>query len=394
MKVLVCNAGSTSLKFKLYDMPECKVMAQGRVERVGSENDAIFEYENTLTGTEVKKQKLDIPDYKVGVEEFLRHLTSKEYGVISDIEEIARVGFKTVLSKNYNGVHELTEDVMDGMKDWLVLAKVHNAAYIKTIEVMRSVLPKALFVGVFEPGFHKDIPMERRIYGLPYEWYEKYGVQRLGYHGASHGYIAGVLNEKSSDGYRAISCHLGGSSSICAIKDGKSVDISFGMSLQSGLIHANRVGDMDCDLYDFLRHEGLSDDEITAGFVKNGGLLGISGVSNDLRYIQEEANNGNERAQLAIDVFVSGIVHYIGSYYVDLEGLDYLVFTAGIGEKSSFVRKSVCDKLAVLGVKIDDEKNDVCSGELDISHSSSKVKVLVIPANEELGIARNTYNYK
>ena len=225
----------------------------------------------------------------------------------------------------------------------------------------------------------------------PYEWYEKYGVQRLGYHGASHGYIADVLNSRGHD-YKAISCHLGGSCSVCAIENGKSVDISFGMSLESGLIHNNRIGDMDSSIIYFLRSEGLRDEEILQGIQKKGGLLGISGVSNDLRYVLEAAEQGNERAKLAVGVFVTGIVHYIGAFAMDLGRLDYLVFTAGIGEHSAVIRSMVCEKLGLLGVSLDPEKNAQDAEE--ISSADSKVKVLVIPTNEELGIARRTYEYQ
>ena len=256
---------------------------------------------------------------------------------------------------------------------------------------MRSFLSDAKFIGCFETAFHQTIPMGRKIFGVPYEWYEKYGVQRLGYHGASHGYIADVLNEKNIE-YSAISCHLGGSCSICAIENGKSVDTSFGMSLESGLIHANRVGDMDTSMSYFLKDEGLSDEEILQGLQKKGGLLGISGVSNDLRYVIEAAEEGNERAALAVDVFVTGIVHYIGAFAMDLGKLDYLVFTAGIGEHSDYIREKVCAKLNLLGVKLDEDANKK-SDEV-ISAADSKVKVLVIPTNEELGIARRTYEYR
>ena len=393
MKVLVCNAGSTSLKFKLYEMPQCEVLATGKVERVGSSDDAIFGYCNCATNYKVDVGGQNIPDYQVGIEKFLHELTRGEGAVLSDISQIDRVGYKSVLSKGHYGIHEIDEGVMQGMRDFFALAPVHNSAYLKAIETVQAVLPDAKHVGVFETAFHRDIPMERKIYGIPYEWYETYGIQRLGYHGASHGYIADVLNKEGSE-YCAISCHLGGSASICAIENGKSVDTSFGMSLETGLIHANRVGDMDPTMVYFLRQEGLSDEEILTGLQKKGGLLGISGVSNDLRYVIEAAEAGNARAKLAVDVFVTGIVHYIGSFFVDLGKLDYLVFTAGIGEHSSHVRKLVCDKLKALGVVLDNEKNEACHGEAVISAEDSKVKVLVIPANEELGIARRTYEYQ
>ena len=390
MKVLVCNVGSTSLKFKLYDMPGCTVLAQCGVERVGSVDDAIFSYRNLLSGYSAKLEHQRIPDYKTGIEMYLQYLCAADTGVIGAVAEIERVGYKATLSKGHFGIHELDDDVLRGMEDWIALAPLHNRAYLDAVAVMRQFLPAAMFVGCFETAFHRDIPLERKVFGVPYEWYENYGVQRLGYHGASHGYIADVLNGKSTE-YAAISCHLGGSCSICAIQDGKSVDTSFGMSLESGLIHANRVGDMDTSMAYFLRAQGLSDEEILAGFQKNGGLRGISGVSNDLRYVLEAAQNGNERAQLAVDVFVTGIVHYIGAFYLDLGRLDYLVFTAGIGEHSAPIRAMVCEKLRPLGIRLDEEKNRADAPE--ISAPDSSVKVLVIPTDEELGIARRTYEY-
>ncbi|MBQ2633380.1 MAG: acetate/propionate family kinase [Oscillospiraceae bacterium] len=391
MKVLVCNVGSTSLKFKLYDMPDARVLAQCGVERVGSDYDAIFRYENCLTGQKNAFDKADIPNYESGIRLFLDYLTGADMGVISAVTEIERVGYKATLSKGHFGIHELDEEVLQGMEDWLSLAPLHNRAYLDAIAVMRGFLPEARFIGCFETAFHRDIPLERKIYGVPYEWYERYGVQRLGYHGASHGYIADVLNEQGRD-YKAISCHLGGSCSVCAIENGRSVDTSFGMSLESGLIHANRVGDMDTSMSYFLRSEGMSDEEILQGLQKKGGLLGISGVSNDLRYVIEAAQNGNERAKLALDVFVTGIVHYIGAFAMDLGRLDYLVFTAGIGEHSALLRERVCEKLGLLGVMLDEEKN--AKNEKVISAADSAVRVLVIPTNEELGIARRTYEYQ
>ena len=390
MKVLVCNVGSTSLKFKLYEMPGDTVLAQCGIERVGSDHDAIFKYENCRDKAKAAFDKVHIPDYESGIRMFLDYLTSGEIGVIKAVTEIERVGYKATLSKGHFGIHELDEDVLKGMEDWISLAPLHNRAYLAAIRVMRTFLPEARFIGCFETAFHRDIPLERKIYGVPYEWYETYGVQRLGYHGASHGYIADVLNERGKT-YKAISCHLGGSCSVCAIENGKSVDTSFGMSLESGLIHANRAGDMDTSMSYFLPGQGLSDEEILNGLQKNGGLMGISGVSGDLRYVLEAAEAGNERAKLAVDVFVTGIVHFIGAFAMDLGGLDYLVFTAGIGEHSDYIRAHVCEKLSLLGAQIDEEKNR--RSESDISAEGSAVKVLVIPTNEELGIARRTFEY-
>ena len=312
---------------------------------------------------------------------------------MADIREVERVGYKATLSKGHYGVHEIDEAVLQGMHDWISLAPLHNRAYIDAIQVMQEVLPNARSIGAFETAFHQNIPLERRLFAVPYEWYENLGVQRLGYHSASHGYIADVLNIEKKE-YAAISCHLGGSCSVCAIENGKSVDTSFGMSLESGVPHANRIGDMDPSIVYFLHHEGLSDEEILRGFQKKGGLLGISGVSNDLRYVIEAAEGGNARAQLAIDVFVTSIVHYIGAFYLDLGRLDDLVFTAGIGEHSAYIRRRVCEKLAPLGVRLDMEKNEACHGEAVISSADSAVCVRVIPTDEELGIARRAYEYQ
>lgn len=388
MKLLVCNAGSTSLKFKLYEMPQTRVLATGKAERVGSADDAIFAYRNCLTGYTVQQEGQSIPDYRVGIEKFLDCLTSGAGAVLSSLAQIERVGYKTVLSKGHYGVHELDADVMQGMRDYLALAPVHNSAYLKAIETMQGVLPNARHVGVFETAFHRSIPLERKLYGVPYEWYEQYGIERLGYHGASHGYIADVLSSEKRE-YAAISCHLGGSASICAIDSGRSVDTSFGMSLETGLIHANRVGDMDPTMVFFLEHMGLSEEEIRTGLQKKGGLLGISGVSNDLRYVLEAAHAGNARAKLAVDVFVNGIVHYIGAFYLDLGRLDDLVFTAGIGEHSPEIRRLVCSILTPLGVVLDEAAN--AQNAPIISAPDSRVCVRVIPTDEELGIARRTY---
>lgn len=388
MKILVCNAGSTSLKFKLFDMPCEHVMATGNVERVGSSDDAVFRYENMLTKAQVNLKHCSILDYKAGIGLFTDCLTSDENGVIQSFEEIERVGFKTVICRTCFSTHELTEEIIQGMRDWEILAPVHTRAYIESINAMKKTLPKAVMIGVFETDFHKTIPFERRIYGVPYRWYEELGIQRLGFHGASHRYVAECLSAQKQH-YRAISCHLGGSGSICAILDGRSIDTSFGMSLETGLIHANRVGDMDPTMIFYLEQSGLKKEEIMDGLQKTGGLYGISGVSGDLRYVEKASAQGNERAKLALDAYVNGIVHYIGAFAMDLEGLDDLVFTAGIGEHSAVVRRAVCDKLLVLGVRIDESKNQ--SNCPIISTDSSDVVVHIIPTDEELVVARRTF---
>jgi acetate kinase len=371
-------------------MPSSEVLAECKIERLGSDNDAIFIFHNIAGAQKLELEKQNIPDCRKAIALFFEQLVPE---VLSSLDDIGRVGFKTVLAKGYYGVHELTEEVLQGMRDRLSIAQSHNEPYLKAIDVMRSMLPNAGLIGCFETAFHQTIPLERKMYGIPYEWYEKYEIQRMGYHGASHSYIADVLNEKIGAEYKAISCHLGGSCSICAIENGKSVNTSFGMSLQTGIPHSTRVGDMDCDMLLFLKEQGLSDEEIQYGLKKNGGLLGISGVSGDLRYVQAAAEEGNMRARLAIDVFVNSIVHYIGAFFTTMGGMDILVFTGGIGENSSLIRELVCRKLECLGLKIDFEKNIHCQGAAELELQASNIRIAVIPTNEELGIARRTYEY-
>ena len=391
MKILICNAGSTSLKFKLYDMPAEEVLASGGVERVGSTDDAIYKYDNASRGVSLREEKQSVPDYETGIRRFLSDLTDAERGAIGSVADIDRVGFKTVLSRGYYGVHELTEPVLQGMRDMYAAAPAHNGPYLAAIEALRAVLPEAMFVGAFETDFHRTIPLDRCVYGVPYEWMKKYGVRRMGYHGASHSYVASLLNEWEGKKYRAISCHLGGSGSICAIENGESRDSSFGFTLQTGLIHNNRVGAMDADIIHYLRAQGLSDEEIEHGMTKNGGLKGISGVSGDLRYVLEAAEAGNERAKLAVDVYVTGIIRYIGAFAAELGGLDCLAFTGGIGENSAVIRKMVCERLEYMGVRLSARRNTKEKGDRSISKKRSKVRVYVIAANEELGVARKTY---
>ena len=244
MKLLVSNVGSTSLKFKLFDMPEERVLCEAKIERVGSRDAAIMSYRSHLSGARFSAEGLCIPSYAEGIALFLEKLTGDETGVIKGVEEISAIGFKTVLSRGYYGVHELTDEVMENMREYLYIAPVHNAAYIEAIGQFKAVLPDVPMIGVFETAFHREIPLERALYSIPYEWYEKYGIRKMGYHGASHGYIAQQA-AKLGRAERVISCHLGGSCSICAILDGKSVDNSFGFSLQTGVMHANRAGDID-----------------------------------------------------------------------------------------------------------------------------------------------------
>lgn len=335
MNILVCNAGSTSLKFFLYEMPSEKVIAMQRQERV--------------------------TDYEKGIREFLETIP----GVGIDA-----VGFKTVLSKDHYGVHRIDEDVIRGMEEYMVVAPAHNTFYLKAIRTFQKVMPEVPLVGVFETAFHQTIPEVNYLYPLPYEWYEKYGIRKFGYHGASHGYVAECLTKELGKQYKAVSCHLGGSSSITAIVDGKSFDTSFGMSLQCGVPQGGRCGDIDPFLVFFMHEQaGMSYEEIERALGSNSGLLGVSGISNDLRDIEKAAREGNRRAELAIEMYIREVAGYIGRYAALMGGLDAVAFTGGIGEKSKRVRQGVLERLAFL----------------------PELQVFVIPANEELGVARKTY---
>lgn len=388
MKVLISNVGSTSLKFKLYEMPQEKTLCAARIERVGSMTDAVFSYENRLSGEALREEGIAVPDYSSGINRFLAAMTSERSGVVPGVSEIAAVGFKTVLAKGFYGVHELSEDVLQGMRDYLFVAPAHNGPYLEAIASFERLLPNARRVGVFETAFHATIPIERRMYAVPYEWYQKYGIMRMGYHGASHGFIARESAGKYGAARRLISAHLGGSCSLCAIENGVSVDTSFGFSLQTGIPHAARAGDTDAYLVPFLINEGLSMDEIMDGLGKNGGLLGVSGVSSDLRSVEEAAADGNGRAQLAIEIFVAAVRRYIGAFYAELGGLDRLVFTGGIGENSASTRSAVCAGLRHMGIELDEARNEALRGEGVISRDGAPVQILVIPTDEEIGMAR------
>jgi acetate kinase len=387
MNVLVCNAGSTSLKFKLYGMPAETVAAECRIERIGDPGGGLFRYENLKNGRTVAEDHKVIADYEAGINTFLALLTDPESGVITDISGIGAVGYKTVLSKGHYGVHVIDDAVLKGMEDYMVVAPAHNTFYLQAIRTFQKIMPKTPMVGVFETAFHQTMPKEAYIYSTPYEWYEKYGLRRYGYHGASHSYVADCLTGRLGEKYRAVSCHLGGSGSLTAIEDGQSVDTSFGFSLQAGLPQMSRAGDIDpYFIFYLMKAEGMSMEEVEQGLRKKGGILGISGVSGDLRDVEEAAEK-NERAQLAIDIYCREIVRYIGGYTAIMGGLDAIAFTGGIGENSKTVREKVLSHFAFLG--LERSTDDAACGEISqLTTDTSPLRVFVIPANEELGIAR------
>ena len=386
MLILVCNAGSTSLKFKLLSFPKELVLAECGIERIGDPGKGIWKF--GANDERVRMDNIDVPDYETGIGMFMQSL--HENGIAA-VEDIDCIGFKTVMAKGFDGIHELTDEVMEATRVFLPVAPVHNKAYIECIDVMKRLFPDVLLMGVFESAFHATIPEYERIYALPWQWYSEYGIKRLGFHGASHGYIAGRVGELYGQQHRAISCHLGGSSSICAIKDGASMANSFGFTPQTGIPHSSRAGDFDIFSLPYLDSLGKTVDQVLDELSHDGGVKGISGVSNDMREIEQAAQTGSERALLAMKHYSNEIVKHIGAYYACLGGLDTLVFTAGIGENSIEIRRMICEALIHMGIELDEEKNKHAQGECTISTPSSKVRVCVLPTNEELALSRQLY---
>ncbi len=388
MKILVANVGSTSFKFKLYEMPAEQILAQGRIESIGSV-DSPYQFE--VGGSKVSGSER-FPDYKDAISMTIKFLTEGENAVLSSLASLSAVGFKTVHGKGMRECRYLDEQTLVAMEAYNFLAPAHNPPYINAIRIFASLIPQTPLVGLFEPAFHRNIPDYAYTYGIPYELAEKHEIRKYGFHGASHRYIAErapallALDPRSA---RIISCHLGGSSSICAIKNGQSVDTSMGFSPQSGILNAKRCGDLDPFIALYLQKvEGFSTDQVADLLHAKSGLLGIAGTSGDMKQIVQAAEQGDDRARLAIDAFCYGVKHYIGAYFVTLEGLDALIFTGGIGERGALVRRKICQGLECLGVQLDGGANELADGEQVISSPESKVTVAVIPTNEELIVAR------
>ena len=396
MLVLLCNVGSTSLKFKLYQMPREHLIMESKIERIGEQNNSLIRYSHKDKNKEYHEENRTVANFDAGIRLFLELLLDQEIGAVATIEEIDAVGFKAPHAKQITGTQIVDERVLAAMEDYSVVNPLHNPPYIDAMRLFQRILPGTPLVAVFETAFHATFPEKAQTYGIPAQWREKYGFRRYGFHGASHGFIASQVTEFSGRGtYRMISCHLGGSSSICAVKDGRSIDNSFGFSSQSGIDHANRSGDLDVfiPLYLMIR-EGYTAEQIKDELITNAGLKGIAGNSNDMRDILIAAGRGDDQAKLAIDVYCYEIIKYIGAYYAVLGGLDYLVFTGGIGENSATIRERICDALSHMGITLDKTRNDTCisNGIQTISRDISDVKILVIPTNEEIGIAREAYN--
>ena len=394
MKILVINSGSSSIKYRLFDMTDESLLAKGLVERIGIKDSLINHY--PAVKDSIKKQ-IDIPDHRKGIALVIEALLNKQYGVIKDISEIAAVGHRVVHGgEKYSGSVLINKEVMDTLNEFIELAPLHNPPNILGIKVCQELLPNIPQVGVFDTAFHQTIPEHAYLYGIPYYYYQKYRIRRYGFHGTSHKYVAQKAAEmlnRDLKKLKIITCHLGNGSSITAVQDGKSIDTSLGFGTISGVIMGTRCGDVDPAVIPYLMEkENLNFEEINDILYKKSGFLGLSeGISSDKRDLEEKAEQGDRKAQRTLKVLHYGIKKYIGAYVAAMNGLDALVFTAGIGENSPRLRKEVCRDLSYFGIKIDDNKNDKLKGERAIiSTDDSRVAVLVIPTNEELVIARDT----
>ena len=389
MKILSVNAGSSSLKFTLFDMPEEKELISGVFERIGIENSF---YTIKLNGEKIKKET-ELKDHKAAFELLVKELIDNK--IVDSLDEIAGIGHRIVQGGSYFDKTVLaTEDNISIVEKLSSLAPLHNLAAVVGIRAAQSVFPNATQTLVFDTAFHQTMEEEVYLYPVPYEWYTKYAVRRYGAHGTSHKYVSMRANEiLDNEDARLITCHIGNGASISAVKAGKCVETSMGLTPNAGLMMGTRCGDIDATILPYIMEEtGMSAKEMDTALNKQSGLLGISGVSSDSRDIEDGINNGDERCILAQKMYVKRIVDFIAKYYVELGGCDAIIFTAGVGENSISTRMEVMEKLACLGVKPDEERNNVRGKEALISADNSKIPVYVIPTNEELMIATDTYN--
>ena len=391
MKILVLNCGSSSLKYQLINMETEEVLASGKYERIG-EKEAFITHK--VNG---QKIKIDNPAYNhtEAIEFTLKQLTNPEYKVIDSLDEIEAIGHRLVHGgEKISESVVINENVENVLKEYSDLAPLHNPACILGIEACKNVMPGKPMVGVFDTAFHQSIPKERYIYPIPYEYYKKYGIRKYGFHGTSHMFVSQRLAEiegKDIKDLKIVTCHLGQGSSICAVQGGKSVDTSMGLTPLGGIPMVTRSGDLDPSILLYLmKKEKLSPEQMENILNKESGVSGISGLAPDFRVIEQESYNDNETAKIAMESFKYAIASYIAKYAVAMNGVDYIVFTGGVGENQINIRKGICEQLAFMGVDIDEEANNMRGEEKVISKPSSKVKVYVIPTNEELMIAKET----
>ena len=395
MKILVLNCGSSSIKYALYNMDDKSVMTSGGAERVGL--DEAFVKVKMPDGTK-KKVMHDIPEHTEGVKFIFSLLTDPETGVIKSLDEIDAVGHRMVHGgEKFNKSVVLNDEVLEVFKSVSDLAPLHNPANLKGVKAVSELMPGLPQVGVFDTAFHQTMPAHSYLYAIPYELYEKYGVRRYGFHGTSHRYVSQRVCEFLGVNYnekKIITCHIGNGGSVAAVENGKCVDTSMGLTPLEGLMMGTRSGDIDGGAVTFLEKKlGLDADGMSNLLNKKSGVLGITGISSDMREIDDAIANGNERAKLALDMYNYRIKKYVGAYAAAMGGCDIIVFTAGVGENQYQMREAVCENMEYMGVKLDKEKNKTVRGvEEVISTPDSKVTVCVIPTDEELMIATDTMN--
>ena len=391
MKILVLNCGSSSLKYQLINMETEEVLASGKYERIG-EDEAFITHK-------VNGQKIEIKHpaktHEEAVDFTLKQLINPEYKVIDSLDEISAIGHRLVHGgEKINKSVIITDEVVEVLKECIDLAPLHNPAGIIGIEACKKVMPGKPMVGVFDTAFHQTMPKDKFIYPIPYEYYKKYGVRKYGFHGTSHMFVSQRLAEivgKDISELKIVTCHLGQGSSICAVEGGKSVDTSMGLTPLAGIPMVTRSGDLDPSVVTFLmKKEGWTAEEAENMLNKKSGVQGISGLAPDFREIEAASYGDNERAEIAIEKFKYEIASYIAKYAVAMNGVDYIVFTGGVGENQINIRRGICEKLEFMGVKIDVEANNVRGEEKEISAPDSKVKVYLVPTNEELMIAKET----
>lgn len=392
MKILVINTGSSSLKYQLIDMENEAVLAKGLCDRIGIDNSFI---KHTKTGSDTIVIDVDMTNHRSAIKQVIGVLTGERTGVIGNMSEIAAVGHRIVHGgEKFHDSAIIDENVMSAIRECIDLAPLHNPPNIIGIEACQHIMPDTPMVAVFDTAFHQTIPQYAYLYALPHEMYEKHGIRKYGFHGTSHKYVAqraAAMLEKPLSELKLVTCHLGNGASVCAVEYGKSVETSMGFTPLDGLAMGTRSGSVDPAVVKFLmENEKMTPKEIDEYLNKKSGVLGISGVSSDFRDLEDAIDNGNERARLAIKIFCYRVKQYIGSYAAVMNGLDAVVFTAGIGENNPLVRGIVMENLDFLGLRIDPEKNKVRGKEMDISAEDAKARTLVIPTNEELAIARET----
>lgn len=386
MKVLVANLGSTSFKYRVFELPAETQLAKGGIDRIGQpQSKCVVEI-----GSWKDERTDSLPDHAAAVRMCLEQLTHPQNGCLKSVSEVAAIGFKAVFAGNMSGIRVVTEELLQKMEQLSDVAPAHNPPYARAMRTLKAAFPDIPLVASLETAFHETIPEETRIYAIPYEWKQQCEVQRWGFHGASHRFIGGRIAQLlGRDDLKVISCHLGGSNSLCAMKGGKSVANSLGMSPQTGLPHNNRVGDFDpFALPILMRATGKSLEQLLNDLSEKSGLLGVSGLSGDVRDLEEAAEKGHHRADLALNMFSSSIKHYLGAYLANLGGADAIVFTGGIGENSRRIRSRSLEGMEWAGIKLDPSLNQSSKGEGRISAGDSKVQIWVVPTNEEIVVAR------